>query len=845
MLGKRAIALFLPFALLLLVPSEAAQVIPRPPSKALPVTVVDENGVAVSGARISLQPSAEPLLCVTDFAGHCRFQNLSPGTYQLRVEKVGFYATVQPGIHAAEVANVDVTLSHLQEVREEVNVVESVPAIDNTQTANREKLTNLDVIDIPYPATRDYRNVLNYIPGVVQTADGQPHIAGAETYQALTLLDGFNVTQPANGQLLLRVSTDAIRSINVETSRYSAEYGKGSGGVLDINTGIGADHFRFIATDFVPSLQNKKGLTLDKITPRVTVSGPLRKGKVWFFEGADGEYDNVVFTELPNGADRDIVWRAGNLAKIQANPTPRNIITTSFLYNHTHDQHFGFSTLSPQQATPVLDAPVYDGSIKDQYTLPGGELLEAGLGFNRYVLSEIPRGLAPYFITPVTTGGNYYFRGNTEADRLQFFTNLYLPPRQWHGRHEFKVGIDADRLRYDFSFLRQPISFLRCLNSNGQECVTQAPPEGENCLTLSQMSPLPSPFPCTRYSVFPGAPAFEAHNVELSGYAQDRWSPAERLLVEYGIRYDWDEIVRHSLLSPRLAASYGVDRQGNTKLSAGIGLFYDATPLFLIVRPRAGERIDSFFDSSGNLIGTTTSTFSLIPGTLEAPRFVNWSLAVEHKLPASIYMKVEFVEKRGTNGFVYNTINGAPGGNFVLENTRQDHYDAVQLQARRTFRNGHMIIASYTRSRTRSNQVLDFNVDNPVLSPQEPGPYPWDAPNRFLSWGFLPFIKGFDVAYSMEVRDGFPFNLVDDLQRLIPPAESHRFPAYFTLNLHLEKRFHLFRAWWAIRGGFDNITDRHNFVFVNNDINPAHPFPTFSGFSGRAFTTRIRFLGRK
>ena len=58
--------------------------------------------------------------------------------------------------------------------------------------------------------THDYRNALNFIPGVVQDNFGQIHVAGAQTYQTLTLLDGFNVTQPANGQLLVRVSTDAL-----------------------------------------------------------------------------------------------------------------------------------------------------------------------------------------------------------------------------------------------------------------------------------------------------------------------------------------------------------------------------------------------------------------------------------------------------------------------------------------------------------------------------------------------------------------------------------------------------------------------------------------------------------
>jgi hypothetical protein len=315
--------------------------------------------------------------------------------------------------------------------------------------------------------------------------------------------------------------------------------------------------------------------------------------------------------------------------------------------------------------------------------------------------------------------------------------------------------------------------------------------------------------------------------------------------VEYGLRYDWDEIVRHSLFSPRLATSCAFDKSGNTKLSTGVGLFYDATPLFLVVRPQAGERMDSSFDSNGILVRTVTSSFSIIPGTLEAPRFLNWSLGLEHKLPASVYMKAEFAQKRGTNGFVYNTINGAPGGDFVLENTRRDRYDAVQIQARRTFRNGHMIMASYTRSRTRSNQVLDFNVDNPIFSAQAPGPYPWDTPNRFLSWGFLPFIKGFDLGYSMEARSGFAFNLVNEQQELVEPPGDRRFPSYFTLNLHLERRFYLFRAWWAIRAGFDNITDHQNPAFVNNEITSAHPFPTFSGAQGRALTTRIRFLGRK
>ncbi len=155
-----------------------------------------------------------------------------------------------------------------------------------------------------------------------------------------------------------------------------------------------------------------------------------------------------------------------------------------------------------------------------------------------------------------------------------------------------------------------------------------------------------------------------------------------------------------------------------------------------------------------------------------------------------------------------------------------------------------MVFASYMRSHSRSNQVLDFNIDNPQFSPQQPGPYPWDAPNRFLSWGLLPIYKGFDFAYSTELRSGFPFNVVNDQLQLVEVPGSRRFPTWFTLNTHIEKRFHALGYYWAIRGGFNNVTGRRNYTYVNNDIN-SPGFLTFGNYEGRAFTGRIRFLGKK
>jgi hypothetical protein len=822
-----------PLTAALLVSLAAAQTKPAH----LSVVILDENNVAVRGARVMVQPPppAAPLKCETAISGRCDFPQLPVGTSRLEVAKEGYY-TASMTIDPAASSDLEVTLDHIKEIKETVDVVESPPVIESSRTQSQERLTGMDVINIPYSSTHDYRNVLNFIPATVLDQSGQPHIAGSQTYQTITFLDGLNVTQPSNAQLLLHVSTDSIRSIRVEPSRYSAEFGKGSGGLLHLETGIGDDHFRFIATDFIPSWQNKDGWTFDEINPRLTLSGPIVKGKVWFFEALDGGYQNFIVTELPTDENEAVITRLGNLAKVQANLTSRNILTTSFNLNRFHDQHSGLSAQNPQSATPSVNQPDYQFGLKDQHYFSGGSLLETVFGFNRYDLSEVPRGLEPYFISPETAGGNYYLTAHTRADRWQLASNLYLRPREWHGRHDLKVGIDLDRLRYDANFLRQPISYLR-----EGETLPTAP---DNCVTVAQ--PPSNVSPCSRYSTFPGAPDLTEHNTELSGYVQDRWLITPRLLLESGLRYDWDQLVRGSLFSPRLAATYVLDSSGDTKLSAGFGIFYDATALFLVARPQAGTRIDYFFDQNGNpTVGPVLSSFSADLHSLDAPRVLNASVALERRLPANVYLKLEYIRKRGIHGLVYDLTDLTQiNGNFALANTREDHYDGFQISARHAFRNGHMMSGSYVRSHTRSNQVLDFNIDNPQFTPQQPGPYAWDTPNRFLSVGLLPLIKGFDFAYSTELRTGFPFNVVNDQQQLVEPPGSRRFPTWFTLNTHIEKRFHAFGYYWAIRGGFNNVTGRRNYLDVNNDIQSPQ-FLTYSVYYGRAFTGRIRFLGRK
>ena len=225
---------------------------------------------------------------------------------------------------------------------------------------------------------------------------------------------------------------------------------------------------------------------------------------------------------------------------------------------------------NPPNSTPAVTEPMYLASLKDQYYFSSGQLLETGLAFNRYDLDRVPRGTEPYFLNPDTAGGNYYFSAYTHADRWQLYSNLFFKPLDWHGNHQFKVGVDLDRLRYDFNFQRQPISYLRT--------VEPLPPSG------CKVNP-PVPSACSRYSEFTGPAVGERHNAEVSGYAQDRWLIRNRILVEAD-RFDWDEIVR-GLLFSAVGRDLRLNQSGNTKFSAGIGSS-TMRPRFSSSPPRCG-----------------------------------------------------------------------------------------------------------------------------------------------------------------------------------------------------------------------------------------------------------------
>jgi len=797
-----------------------SQAVPAP----VAVTVVDEIGVAVAGAQVTVrEPGAEPAQLRTDYAGNCVYTPHRREALAIHVEKPGFYETDESGIEPGQ-GNVRVVLAHEQIVRQQVSVTSSTPGIDVEQVPDQSTMNTPEIVNIPFEPSNDIRNLLAFYPGVVPDANGQVHVAGSETWETLDTIDGFDVRAPVGGLLSLRVSTDAVRSIDQESTRYPVEFGRGTGGVIAYYTGMGDNKFRFNATNFFPSFRELNGIHFDEFVPRFTFSGPLKRDHAWWYDGAEMDADNIYISELPANADNDLLVRGSNLVKVQENVMPANILSAGLLYNNYHSPYEGISPLVPQASTVKRNMLAWFPYLRDQQSFSSGTLLDLGIGYVRIRDGYEPHGDTPYLITPEQAEGSYFENLSGRSARLEGTATLYLPPRHAWGEHDLKMGVDLDHISYNQDQSRTPVSYLR-----------------ENGTLL-------------RESVFPAESAFTLHSAEIGAYIEDRWQPVKGWIVAPGLRFDWDEIVRRALLAPRLAGVYSPPGdKDKTKISAGIGLYYEHTQLEYLTQTYAGLRDDTYYQADGvTPVGPAQATeFTANDGSLREARALNWSVGVERRLPWSIDAGANFIDKRTANVFTFANQSGAAAlsGDYALTNARQDHYTSEEVDARRLFANGYTLYVSYARSSARTNAALDYLPTPSPLGPQQSGPLPWDTPNRVISWGWLPIpiakLKGkWDFVYLVNWHNGFPFTAMNASGQVVGAAGAQRFPDSVNFSPGLELKFHFRGQYWGLRGVMENATNSGNPAVVNNVVDSPQ-YGTFSEFQGRALTARLRLIGSK
>jgi hypothetical protein len=181
---------------------------------------------------------------------------------------------------------------------------------------------------------------------------------------------------------------------------------------------------------------------------------------------------------------------------------------------------------------------------------------------------------------------------------------------------------------------------------------------------------------------------------------------------------------------------------------------------------------------------------------------------------------------------------------FSMTNLRRDRYDSLEFTIRQALAGQYEWLASYVRSSAVSTAVFNQSIDQPFNVANNFGPFPWDAPNRFLNWAYFPLpLKKWAISYLLDARSGFPFSVQDVQGNVIGVANSFRFPVNFDFNLHLERRFELRGRRFAIRVGANNLTNHKNPTGVYNTLGSPQ-FLQFIGEEGRHIVLRIRFFGK-
>ncbi len=794
-------------------------------------TVTDQSENPIADVRILIEnvdnPGAE-VATQSNEQGTFGFNLDQGGRYLLKATHADFFQIKGKPldlISGVNIVNIELILLEDAEVTVDVYPDEYL-AVE--QIAMSQALEEQEIDSIPTTRSTKQRiqGAATVLPGVLKDPTGDLHFHGSSVEETNWTLDGFSLSDPASGKLEMGLGAESVKSLDLFSGRYSAEFGKGTGGTMVLNTRMGEDQFRHRFTNFVPGIEFTRGLRFRDWRPRHNFSGPILKNRAWFFNSLDLLYEENIIPELPVGQDRHVSWAVNNSLRVQAKLTPRQTLSSGFVVDYLNAPKSGLSPLNPLETTLDRRARRYFFNIKDQVVLSPESVLDFGYAAYRSINRQVPQGIQPYQITSFGRGGNFAIDTLHVSSRDQWRANLFVPTQNWLGQHQLKVGVNLNHARYFQAIQRTTIEYYRL--------------DGTQSSELS----------------FGGNGEFKESNLETAAYLQDRWAIQSRLVAELGLRWDWDQIVSRGILTPRFSLAFMPPGLDTTKFSAGFGWIPATTYFRVFTRHRDQYSLFTHFAQDGvTPLGPPDVRFFTLDRTLlTIPRTQNLSAGWQQRLPGETDLNVNYLRKRMRNGYTHVPISTSavrdhrlpPGSrtiHYQLQNFKHDTYDSVEISLSKPLLGSQSWFVSYTYSRARSNAALDVDSDDPILFVDTEGRLPWDVPHRLVSWASFPIGEKTSIAYFAEWRDGFPFSVHNDNGRQVGQINSWRLPRHFNLNIHIQRKLAFLGHQWSLRPGVDNLTNRPNYSLVNNNI--ASPqFLNLFGRSPRKLVVRVRWLGR-
>jgi Carboxypeptidase regulatory-like domain len=244
----------------------------------LHVTVKDPNGNAVTNATVTVRDAAKGLerTATSDGQGGYNAQLLPPGTYSVTVAAAGFtrIENTGVGITVGGLLELPVALSvsggkELVEVSAQGELVETSRS-STTDTIGQRRIDNLPINGRNYInfTLTDSQVVHDAAPNLGAAPTSGLNMSGQRARSNLVNVDGTDATDNSVNGVRSTVSQEAVQEFQIITNSYAAEYGRASGGVVNIITRSGSNDFH---GDVYGYLRNRN---FQAVNPFSTVPNP-------------------------------------------------------------------------------------------------------------------------------------------------------------------------------------------------------------------------------------------------------------------------------------------------------------------------------------------------------------------------------------------------------------------------------------------------------------------------------------------------------------------------------------------------------------------------------------------
>lgn len=267
-------------------------------------TVTDPGGSAVPGAKITLtnEDTGAARTDAADANGEFTYPTLPVGSYSIRVESQGFQSYVQRGILLQVDQNVSVKAAlTIGQVSQTVEVSAAPQGVNLVDATVSHVVDQQRVVDLPLNG-RDPLQLQYIMPGVsydnnnVSHGQGQHEgvvVNGNRPGSNYYLLDGVDMTDNYLSTAPVFPAPDALQEFDIQTSNFTAQYGRNSGGLVNTVTRAGTNSFHGGVFEFFRNTvldahnffdtpgQRKPSFKLNQYGG--FLGGPIQKDKTFFF----------------------------------------------------------------------------------------------------------------------------------------------------------------------------------------------------------------------------------------------------------------------------------------------------------------------------------------------------------------------------------------------------------------------------------------------------------------------------------------------------------------------------------------------------------------------------------